>query len=123
MPPDNANGAVQEELLRERCVELARKLRAGDNCKAEDFLPNTPLAPSDEDASLELIYTEFVVREELGQQPKPADWLARFPHLRDRLERLFPIGALLNEEALMEAPTIANTPSAKPVDTPNGPVS
>src|SRR5262249_18760983 len=49
------------------------------------------------DAAIELIYTEFVVREELGQHPSVDAWLARFPQWRDRLERMLQIGALFDE--------------------------
>ena len=42
---------------------------------------------------MELVYNEFVVREELGQQPSPDEWYARFPLLRTRLERMFRVHA------------------------------
>jgi hypothetical protein len=46
---------------------------------------------SDLDAALEVIYTEFVTREHLGQRPVPAEFCQRFPQFRDGLEQLFQI--------------------------------
>jgi serine/threonine protein kinase len=94
-----ANNAVGDEALkpvRDLCVELADRLRAGEHCCAEDFFPALPGMDS-ADAALELVYTEFVVRKGLGQRPSSAVWLARFPQWHDRLERMLQIGDLFDE--------------------------
>jgi serine/threonine protein kinase/tetratricopeptide (TPR) repeat protein len=77
--------------LAQACDELQRQLRAGAACRAEDLLAVYPAVAADTDAALELVYTEFVVREELGQQPQKADWLARFPQWRDDLGQVFDV--------------------------------
>ena len=46
------------------------------------------LADNPEDA-LELVYGEFVLREELGQDPQPAEYLKRFPRHAARLQQQF----------------------------------
>jgi serine/threonine-protein kinase len=97
MVPNSAVGDVAPKPVREPCARLADGLWAGEDCRAEDFFPAGPVSDSASDAALELIYTEFVIREELGQQPSAAEWLARFPQWRDRLERLLQIGALFDE--------------------------
>ncbi len=78
-------------LLRQACDELERRLRGGQPCTAEDLFAAFPGLTTDSDAAVELIYTEFVAREQLGQRPDPADWLGRFPHWRDDLEQLFEV--------------------------------
>jgi WD40 repeat protein len=82
---------MQTDDLRAACAELERRLRAGDSCAAEELFAAFPALASETDAVMELVYTEFVVREELGQRPDPADWLARFPQWREDLEQLFEV--------------------------------
>jgi WD40 repeat protein/serine/threonine protein kinase len=72
-------------------AELQRLLRAGAPCRVEDLLAAYPAVAADANSALELIYTEFVVRDQLGQQPQTTDWLARFPQWRDDLAQLFEV--------------------------------
>src|SRR5262245_10818857 len=88
MHPDPVS---RERQLRQACGELERSLRAGEPCPAEDLLAAYPALASDTDAVLELLYTEFVLREALGQRPDPADWYARFPRWREDLRQLFEV--------------------------------
>ena len=82
---------VQSADLRQVCAEMERRLCAGENCTAESLLASHSQLASDTDAALEVIYTEFVAREHLGQQPVPAEFCQRFPQFRDELEKLFQI--------------------------------
>jgi serine/threonine-protein kinase len=68
---------------------LSRRLRAGDSCKAEAFLSAHPTLAADPERALDLVVTEFLVRQELGQRPDPEDWFRRFPQWRDNLRRQF----------------------------------
>jgi serine/threonine-protein kinase len=77
--------------LRQACAELDRRLRAGEACDAEALLAAQPALAGHTDAALELIYTEFVVREQLGQRPDAAAWCARFPQWWQSLEELFQV--------------------------------
>jgi serine/threonine-protein kinase len=97
MRPNSAVGDEASTPVHKACAELADRLWAGEDCHAEDFFPALPAADPAADAAIELIYTEFVVREELGQRPSVDEWLARFPQWRDRLERMLQIGALFDE--------------------------
>jgi WD40 repeat protein/serine/threonine protein kinase len=78
-------------LLQKATAELEQRLRAGEGCRAEDFLAALPDLLADLDAALELIYTEFVLRMELEQKPSPAEYYQRFPAWEDRLRRLFEV--------------------------------
>src|SRR5262249_8743432 len=61
------------------------------------------------DYALELIYTEFVVREQLGQQPSPEAFCAQYPQWGNRLARLIRVGELLRDHG--------SVPTQAPPDT------
>jgi serine/threonine-protein kinase len=78
-----------EEQLRLARAELDRRLRAGEPCRAEEFLANSPALASDPQRAVELIYAEFVIRAELGEHPSAEEWYARFPGWRVGLQSRF----------------------------------
>ncbi|HJT79044.1 MAG TPA: serine/threonine-protein kinase, partial [Gemmataceae bacterium] len=86
-----------ERRLRDACAELDRRLRAGDPCRAEHFFAQSPLLACHEDHAVELIYTEFVAREELGHRPTAEEFSARFPYWAERLRRQFQLHELLRD--------------------------
>jgi serine/threonine protein kinase len=104
--------AISEPQLRQACADLDRRLRAGEPCRAESFFANSPLLASQEDWAVELIYTEFVTREELGQRPAPEEFYARFPRWKERLGRQFQVHELLRDGAAAGAlpPAPADVP-------------
>jgi hypothetical protein len=89
MPSEHAVSNDPEKQLQLACAELRERLRAGEDCRAETLLNDYPALASQPDYALELILTEFVTRQELGQRPDPAAWYARFPQWRDQLRELF----------------------------------
>lgn len=107
-----------EQRLRSACAELGRRLRAGEPCAAEDFLDAEPDLADRPEAALELIYTEFAVREELGQRPAPFDWLTHFPAYRERLDRLLHVHERLRLDAPTDPELGFHTPT--PLDAPAG---
>src|SRR5438270_1357588 len=92
------NGSVDHGLegqLRHACAELDRRLRAGQSCLAEIFFEQVPALASHSESAVELIYTEFATREELGQQPAPQEYFRRFPQWFSHLQEQFQIHALI----------------------------
>ncbi len=84
------------------CRELEAGFRAGRPGRAEDYLARAPgLDPED---AVELVYTEFVCREEFGPPPDPAEFLARFPALRTQLEEQFLVHRTLAPDRAPPAP-------------------
>ena len=83
--------------VRRACDELSSKLRAGIPFRAEEIFDTQPSLIFDSDAALELLYTEFVVREQLGQQPDIQEWLDRFPQWRHELQQLFEVHAIVEQ--------------------------
>lgn len=97
MRSESAITAGIELRLRQACAELDKGLRAGRDSRAEEFFASAPELETQADAAIELIYTEFVTRQELGQQPQPADFCHRFPRWKTILEEQFQIHALMAE--------------------------
>ncbi len=100
--------------LRRACAELEASLRRDESVRAEDSLAAFPDLAGDADAALELIFTEFVARERLGQLPDAGEWYARFPSRRPDLEELFQVHRLLGADALDDEDTAPR--AAAPAD-------
>jgi WD40 repeat protein/tRNA A-37 threonylcarbamoyl transferase component Bud32 len=110
MLTDAAVGDGLESRLRRACAELDRRLRAGESCRAEEFLDGVTADGPGDELGLELVYTEFATRQALGQHPCPSEWYRRFPAWEARLRRLFQIHDLLcdgQEGGARRAPGLA----------------
>src|SRR5688572_11602129 len=92
--------------LAEACAELGRRLRAGSPAPAGDVLREYPDLAADRNAVLELIYTEYVLREERGERTAPEDWYARFPEWAADLRDLFQVNAQVRAEPSQTATTL-----------------
>src|SRR5262245_4160887 len=88
MPAAVPQVSPAEARLREAAAELRQRLRAGEEQAAEDLLCRFPDLAADTERALELIYTEVVVREELGRPLSASQWQGRFPQWSERLQRL-----------------------------------
>jgi WD40 repeat protein/serine/threonine protein kinase len=97
MPKPLPAAAATSSALRESCADLIRRLRRGEVARAEQYLGQFPALAADDDAAVELIYTEFATREELGRRPTEAEFFERFPVRREALRRQFDIHRLLAE--------------------------
>jgi serine/threonine protein kinase len=95
--------------------ELARRLRAGESCGAEDFLEAFPSLAADTDCAIELICTENAIRRELGQHPSPVDCYARFPNLREALKQRLESGQVADRDPrpVMSTAAEATAPHAE----------
>ena len=65
MSISSPEAADLEQQVRQACADLGRRLRGGDECRAEEYFALHPEIVGSTDAALEVIYTEFVVRKEL----------------------------------------------------------
>src|SRR5262249_39450121 len=73
--------------------------RAGQRVPAETYLAKYPRMQHDDEAAFELIYGEFLLREERGEPPSPEELGWRFPRYADRLRRQVDLHDLLNSAA------------------------
>ena len=95
MPSPQQAMAPVETQLRQACAELESRLLDGEDLRAESILARFPAVAADEEAALDLIYSEFVVRQRRGEHPAETDWYRRFPEKQEQLRRLFRFHALL----------------------------
>jgi serine/threonine protein kinase/predicted Zn-dependent protease len=70
---------------------MERRLRDGQSYRTEDCLAAHPELAADSDATLELLYFEYVLREELGQTLLTEDWYRRFPEQAIPLKKILQI--------------------------------
>ncbi len=86
-PTDAADPSVPRPLHHGTAVELAQELRleqrqywlAGSRVLVEAYLNDYPAVREDAEARLDLIYGEFLLREELNDAPDVEDFAVRFP--------------------------------------------
>src|SRR5262249_7193890 len=78
--PDRA--AALPELTR---LRLEYRLRAGEAARVEECLRQFPDLAADRSVTLGLIALEFRVRQDCAEHVTPAEYLERFPSLRDVL--------------------------------------
>ena len=80
-------------------LELEDKIRSGVATSCESIFAKFPQVLSDKEAVLEVIYTEFVLRQELGQEASTKEWVGRFPQWSRDLEELFQVHDLVSQDA------------------------
>jgi tetratricopeptide (TPR) repeat protein len=76
-----------DELVGHICNDQVRRWRAGQRVPVEAYLSLHPPIRDDPSAMFELIYGEFLVREELGEAPSLEEFRWRFPPFEERLQR------------------------------------
>jgi eukaryotic-like serine/threonine-protein kinase len=101
-----------ENRIRLYCTELARRLRAGEACRAEDIFTACPELAGESEIALDLIYTEYLVRSELGEAVTLDEYYRRFPQWREPLYHQFQIHTLLNSH--VPSLTDKNQPTPRP---------
>jgi hypothetical protein len=90
------------EQLRQACAELVHSLQSGRDSRSEDLLSRYPALAQRVECALEVIYTEFTTRAQLGQPSAPDSWYERFPQWRERLQRLFEAHRFLEGDSTVE---------------------
>jgi tetratricopeptide (TPR) repeat protein len=86
--------------------------RNGERKLAETYLHRYQLLRADGDAACVLIYSEFLLRQELGEAPALNEYLLRFPHYAEELREQHVFnGALLANSSPAARPTMRAPPS------------
>lgn len=85
--PDDAIDELQQRWSQHECVQV------------EDLLKKHPHLGGNGPAVLDLIYSEVLLREERGQAVQEAEYLQRFPNLRDGITRQFQLHRALDDSS------------------------
>jgi hypothetical protein len=75
-----------EQLATLLAVDQWERWRRGERVPAEAYLQQYPALQTDLERALELVYGEFLLREECGEAPALEEYLQRFPQYAARLE-------------------------------------
>ena len=67
----------------------------GERPSIENLMARYPTLRADTEATLDVIYQEFVIRRALDESPCPEDYLGRFPDWTDALVRQFAVDEAL----------------------------
>jgi tRNA A-37 threonylcarbamoyl transferase component Bud32 len=94
--------------------QQSRSWLSGQRPAVEELLAGSALR-TDPEAQLDLIYNEIVLREQLGEEPGAAEYLVRYPHLREALEVHFEVHRAIGAAVLTDTsklPGRATVPDA-----------
>jgi eukaryotic-like serine/threonine-protein kinase len=86
----------EHELCDRLCEDQVKRWRAGQRVPAESYLARHPRLEESAESALELIYGEFLLREEMGESPQLEEFRWRFPPFAARLQKQLDLhGALM----------------------------
>jgi eukaryotic-like serine/threonine-protein kinase len=88
----------RQELLERLCTDQVQRWRRGQRVPAETYLAMHARIRDDDEATFELIYGEFLLREELGDPPSPEELEWRFPRFAERIRRQLELHEVLTSE-------------------------
>jgi serine/threonine protein kinase len=93
-------------------VDQEARWKAGEPAPAEVYLAMHPALVGDLENALELVYGEFLLREELGQTPTVDEYLQRFPQLASRLKQQVHLHQALADDSSSDIPATLLDPEA-----------
>lgn len=97
------------ELIR---VDQRQRWQAGQPVHAEDYLKQFPTIEANVELAIDLIFNEFLVRDDLDERPDPEEYLRRFPAYASVLKDQFELHRAL---ATANMSPSATAPGREPV--------
>ncbi len=116
------NSRQIEAQLRQACAQVASLTARGVATAAAQVLQQAPELAANEEAAIEIIYSEYQTLDELGQRPDLEQWLGSYPEHRQRLQRLVQLHDLL-DESIELAPASSKGSSKSSAHSPTRSVS
>jgi WD40 repeat protein/serine/threonine protein kinase/tetratricopeptide (TPR) repeat protein len=89
--PSASPPAADEKLPVALIADQCRRWQQGERVRVEAYLERAPALRADREGLLDLIFNEFVLREQGGEAPGAAEYLERFPDLAPELRVQFAI--------------------------------
>jgi serine/threonine protein kinase/tetratricopeptide (TPR) repeat protein len=95
-------------------VDQRERWQRGERVAAEDYLQRFPALETDPESALEIVYGEWLLREELTETPALEEYQRRFPRHADRLRQQIDLRRALEDgDALAFADTRPGRPAAE----------
>jgi WD40 repeat protein/serine/threonine protein kinase len=91
------NGLSPRQLAAVLRVDQAQRARLGQPVAVESYLADFSAVAVNREAALDLIYGEFMLREERGEAPSRDDYCARFPEHAATLRQQLDLHAVMQE--------------------------
>ena len=85
-------------------VDQRQRWLAGERLPAEHYLQAHPGVAADEEAALDLVYSEYLLRQEQGEEVSPEEYLRRFPQFADQLRLQLDFGQALADRDAPQHP-------------------
>src|SRR4051812_18075606 len=102
---DSSAGPAPKDFPAWLRAKQRQEWESGRPVRVEEYVRLHPQLQTDDEALLDLIYGEFVLREEQGETPSPGEYESRFPRLAARLTRLFAVDLALKESVAESEPS------------------
>jgi hypothetical protein len=110
-PPEEPFSESPSDIVFELRGEQYESWRDGRPVTVEELLARAPGLVEDEDAVVELLYSEYQLREVCGDAPSAEEYFERLPTHRERLRRLLELHDLIeNHKQLSNDAVDALTP-------------
>src|SRR5262249_27302149 len=124
---DELTAAQRVGLLR---VDQRERWQTGECILAEAYLASYPAVGADPERAVDLVYGEFLLREELGEKPTREEYAARFPRyaaqfrLQIELHRAMESDAPISTQCATPLPQESPPPIVgEPVPRPQAPTA
>jgi hypothetical protein len=96
-------------------IDLITKIRAdqcerwarGERILVEEYFRQHPELSADEEAAVDLICSEILMREQLGERPQSDEYISRFPQYAESLRSQFELHSLLRITLPLPPPPVA----------------
>ncbi len=77
------------QVVADLLADRRRRWNDGDRVTAEQYLSEHPELDATPEYAIDLVYSEYLMREQLGERPQADEYLARFPRFAAQLSRQF----------------------------------
>jgi WD40 repeat protein/serine/threonine protein kinase len=101
-----------EERLAVLRIDQRQRWQQGERIRVEAYLAQQPTLAGDDERILDLIYSEVVLREALGECPHLEEYVERFPHYAEALQRQFALDRAMNWDSILRPEPAASGPSS-----------
>jgi serine/threonine protein kinase len=108
----NSPGLPLADVVALISVDQYERWQRGERPLAEDYIPLLPDGPGRQQAVCDIVYGEFLMREQLGERPSSTDFRRRFPEHEADLNRQLEVHRALSEResAIFAEPALPDVP-------------